>query len=211
MLRLIALDCFIVDLSPSSDYCAASPPIGAAVNPRLQLVLAAVFFSTGGAAIKLTAFTGWQVLDESSHFIEDAGQETMNRVTFYGHEKNETTAKLAQINLAVHGLQIAILIQEDETGADRADVYPDEEVKAQLVEKTFPKNAEEMIAALWREALSRPEAPAAKGEPASPRRSRRRQTRASGSARAPVRVRARGQQRDRDDVLQRGPPHARGA
>ena len=42
---------------------------------------------------------------QSSHFIEDAGLETMKRVTFYGHEKNDTTAKLAQINLAVHGLQ----------------------------------------------------------------------------------------------------------
>jgi type I restriction enzyme M protein len=42
---------------------------------------------------------------QTSHFIEDAGQDTMKRVTFYGHEKNETTAKLAQINLAVHGLQ----------------------------------------------------------------------------------------------------------
>jgi type I restriction enzyme M protein len=42
---------------------------------------------------------------QSSHFIEDEGQDTMKRVTFYGHEKNETTAKLAQINLAVHGLQ----------------------------------------------------------------------------------------------------------
>jgi type I restriction enzyme M protein len=39
---------------------------------------------------------------QSSHFIEDAGLETMKRVTFYGHEKNDTTAKLAQINLAVH-------------------------------------------------------------------------------------------------------------
>ena len=29
----------------------------------------------------------------------------MEQVTFYGHEKNENTAKLAQINLAVHGLQ----------------------------------------------------------------------------------------------------------
>ena len=29
----------------------------------------------------------------------------MKRVTFYGHEKNETTAKLAQVNLAVHGLE----------------------------------------------------------------------------------------------------------
>jgi type I restriction enzyme M protein len=42
---------------------------------------------------------------QSSHFIEDTGQETMKRVTFYGHEKNETTAKMAQINLAVHGLE----------------------------------------------------------------------------------------------------------
>lgn len=42
---------------------------------------------------------------QSSHFIENEGQDTMEQVTFYGHEKNETTAKLAQINLAVHGLQ----------------------------------------------------------------------------------------------------------
>ncbi len=45
---------------------------------------------------------------QSSHFIEDAGEDTMKRVTFYGHEKNETTAKLAQINLAAHGLEGAI-------------------------------------------------------------------------------------------------------
>jgi type I restriction enzyme M protein len=45
---------------------------------------------------------------QSSHFIEDTGQDTMKRVTFYGHEKNETTARLAQINLAVHGLQGSI-------------------------------------------------------------------------------------------------------
>ena len=42
---------------------------------------------------------------QSSHFIETKGGDTMKRVTFYGHEKNETTAKLAQINLAVHGLE----------------------------------------------------------------------------------------------------------
>ena len=42
---------------------------------------------------------------QSSHFIEDAGEDAMKQVTFYGHEKNETTAKLAQINLAVHGLE----------------------------------------------------------------------------------------------------------
>ncbi len=45
---------------------------------------------------------------QTSHFIEDAGEDTMKRVTFYGHEKNETTARLAQINLAVHGLQGSI-------------------------------------------------------------------------------------------------------
>ena len=45
---------------------------------------------------------------QSSHFIEDEGEDTMERATFYGHEKNETTAKLSQINLAVHGLQGAI-------------------------------------------------------------------------------------------------------
>ena len=42
---------------------------------------------------------------QSSHFIEDKGEDTMERLTFYGHEKNETTAKIAQVNLAVHGLE----------------------------------------------------------------------------------------------------------
>ncbi len=45
---------------------------------------------------------------QSSHFIEREGEDTMKRATFYGHEKTETTAKLAQINLAVHGLQGSI-------------------------------------------------------------------------------------------------------
>ena len=45
---------------------------------------------------------------QSGHFIENRGEEAMKRVTFYGHEKNETTAKLAQINLAVHGLEGSI-------------------------------------------------------------------------------------------------------
>lgn len=50
---------------------------------------------------------------QSSHFIEAEGADTMSRVTFYGHEKNETTAKLAQINLAVHGLQGSIRAGND--------------------------------------------------------------------------------------------------
>ncbi len=50
---------------------------------------------------------------QTSHFIEHEGLDTMKRVTFYGHEKNETTAKLAQINLAVHGLQGTIRVGND--------------------------------------------------------------------------------------------------
>lgn len=57
---------------------------------------------------------------QSSHFIEDAGLDTMKRVTFYGHEKNETTAKLAQINLAVHGLEGKI-----RTGNEAITYYKD--------------------------------------------------------------------------------------
>ena len=57
---------------------------------------------------------------QSSHFIEDEGEDTMKRVTFYGHEKNETTAKLAQINLAVHGLQGSI-----RTGNEANTYYKD--------------------------------------------------------------------------------------
>ena len=50
---------------------------------------------------------------QSGHFIEDKDEDTMERVTFYGHEKNETTAKIAQINLAVHGLQGSIRAGND--------------------------------------------------------------------------------------------------
>ena len=42
---------------------------------------------------------------QTSHFMESKGENAMNKATFFGHEKNETTAKIAQINLAVHGLQ----------------------------------------------------------------------------------------------------------
>ena len=42
---------------------------------------------------------------QSSHFIEQSGQETMKKVTFYGQEKTPTTIRLAKMNLAVHGLE----------------------------------------------------------------------------------------------------------
>ena len=50
---------------------------------------------------------------QTSHFIEGKGEKPMNKATFYGHEKNETTAKIAQINLAVHGLQGTIRAGND--------------------------------------------------------------------------------------------------
>ena len=42
---------------------------------------------------------------QSSHFIEDAGEDTSHKVTFYGQEKTATTIRLAKMNLAVHGLE----------------------------------------------------------------------------------------------------------
>jgi type I restriction enzyme M protein len=42
---------------------------------------------------------------QSSHFIEDQGGRTMDKVTFYGQEKTATTIRLAKMNLAVHGLE----------------------------------------------------------------------------------------------------------
>ncbi len=46
---------------------------------------------------------------QSSHFIEDNGERTMARATFYGQEKTATTIRLAKMNLAVHGLEGDIL------------------------------------------------------------------------------------------------------
>ena len=42
---------------------------------------------------------------QSSHFIEDMGEDTSHRVTFFGQEKTTTTIRLAIMNLAVHGLE----------------------------------------------------------------------------------------------------------
>ncbi len=42
---------------------------------------------------------------QSSYFIENQGQDTAHKVTFFGQEKTATTIKLAKMNLAVHGLE----------------------------------------------------------------------------------------------------------
>jgi type I restriction enzyme M protein len=54
---------------------------------------------------------------QSAHFIERMNANPTERVTFYGMEKNQTTIRLALMNLAVHGLedniQRAITYYED--------------------------------------------------------------------------------------------------
>lgn len=42
---------------------------------------------------------------QTSHFIEGRDREVQKVVTFYGQEKNETTIRIAKMNLAVHGLE----------------------------------------------------------------------------------------------------------
>ena len=42
---------------------------------------------------------------QSSHFIEQEGGDTAQKVHFYGQEKNPTTIRIARMNLAVHGLE----------------------------------------------------------------------------------------------------------
>jgi type I restriction enzyme M protein len=42
---------------------------------------------------------------QSSHFIENEGQDPARKVVFYGQEKNRDTIRIAKMNLAVHGLE----------------------------------------------------------------------------------------------------------
>ena len=42
---------------------------------------------------------------QSAHFVERQGEDPTKKTTFYGLEKNETTIRLAKMNLAVHGLE----------------------------------------------------------------------------------------------------------
>ena len=72
--------------------------------PSIVQTIVNVIEPDHGIVLDPAAGTGGMFV-QSSHFIEGEGHDTMEHVTFYGHEKNETTAKLAQINLAVHGLQ----------------------------------------------------------------------------------------------------------
>ena len=42
---------------------------------------------------------------QSSHFIEEEGEDASKKVVFFGQEKNNDTIRIAKMNLAVHGLE----------------------------------------------------------------------------------------------------------
>ena len=72
--------------------------------PSLVQTLVNIIEPDHGVVADLACGSGGMFV-QSSHFIEQSGQETMNRVTFYGQEKTPTTIRLAKMNLAVHGLE----------------------------------------------------------------------------------------------------------
>ena len=72
--------------------------------PSLVQTLVNVIEPAHGVVTDLACGSGGMFV-QSSHFIEQSGQETMKRVTFYGQEKTPATIRLAKMNLAVHGLE----------------------------------------------------------------------------------------------------------
>ena len=72
--------------------------------PSIVQTIVNVIEPDHGIVLDPAAGTGGMFV-QSSYFIEGKGADPMKRVTFYGHEKSPTTGKMAQINLAVHGLQ----------------------------------------------------------------------------------------------------------
>ncbi|MBC7618601.1 MAG: N-6 DNA methylase, partial [Candidatus Saccharibacteria bacterium] len=72
--------------------------------PSLVQTLVNVIEPTHGVVTDLACGSGGMFV-QSSHFIEQSGQDTMKRVTFYGQEKTRATIPFAKMNLAVHGLE----------------------------------------------------------------------------------------------------------
>jgi type I restriction enzyme M protein len=72
--------------------------------PSLVQMIVNIIEPNHGVVADLACGSGGMFV-QSSHFIEQEGQDTMSRVTFYGQEKTATTIRLAKMNLAVHGLE----------------------------------------------------------------------------------------------------------
>jgi len=76
--------------------------------PSLVQMIVNVIEPDHGVVADLACGSGGMFV-QTSHFMEDHGQDTMKRVTFYGREKTATTIRLAKMNLAVHGLEGEIM------------------------------------------------------------------------------------------------------
>ncbi|MBE2285898.1 MAG: SAM-dependent DNA methyltransferase [Prosthecobacter sp.] len=76
--------------------------------PSLVQMIVNVIEPDHGVVADLACGSGGMFV-QTSHFMEDHGQHTMDRVTFYGQEKTATTIRLAKMNLAVHGLEGEIM------------------------------------------------------------------------------------------------------
>ncbi len=76
--------------------------------PSLVQMIVNVIEPEHGVVADLACGSGGMFV-QTSHFMEDHGQNTMDRVTFYGQEKTATTIRLAKMNLAVHGLEGEIM------------------------------------------------------------------------------------------------------
>jgi type I restriction-modification system DNA methylase subunit len=76
--------------------------------PSLVQMIVNVIEPDQGVVADLACGSGGMFV-QTSHFMEDHGQRTMDRVTFYGQEKTATTIRLAKMNLAVHGLEGEIM------------------------------------------------------------------------------------------------------
>ncbi|WP_045219083.1 type I restriction-modification system subunit M [Desulfonatronum thioautotrophicum] len=82
----------------------------------LVSLIAHVIDPQGGSLLDPASGSGGMFV-QSARIVEEQGQNPVDRLTFYGLEKNATTIRLAKMNLAVHGLegdiQRAITYYED--------------------------------------------------------------------------------------------------
>ena len=82
----------------------------------LVSLIAHVIDPQGGTVLDPSCGSGCMFV-QSARTVEERGQSPVDKLTFYGLEKNATTIRLAKMNLAVHGLegdiQKAITYYED--------------------------------------------------------------------------------------------------
>jgi hypothetical protein len=92
------------DRSPDPGLRESARQRGGFTPPSLAQMIVNVIEPDHGVLLDPARGSGGMFV-QTSHFIEQEGLETMKRVTFYEHTKNETTARLTKMNLAVHGLE----------------------------------------------------------------------------------------------------------